>query len=82
MRTTSVNVVRIATKGPGDVSGLLSLIEKAKSIQSRSSRYWAKPKATAASTISRGNTPFPHSALPWRLMSISHRTAWSSGSRL
>jgi len=28
MRTTSVNVVRIATKGPGDVSGLLSLIEQ------------------------------------------------------
>ncbi len=30
MRTTSVNVVRIATKGPGDVSGLLSLIESRK----------------------------------------------------
>ena len=30
MRTTSVNVVRIATKGPGDVSGLLSLIEQGK----------------------------------------------------
>ena len=28
MRTTSVNVVRIATKGPGDVSGLRSLIEQ------------------------------------------------------
>jgi cyanuric acid amidohydrolase len=28
MRTTSVNVVRIATSGPGDVSGLLSLIER------------------------------------------------------
>jgi cyanuric acid amidohydrolase len=27
MRTTSVGVVRIATKGPGDVSGLLGLIE-------------------------------------------------------
>jgi cyanuric acid amidohydrolase len=27
MRTTSVDVVRIATKGPGDVSGLLNLIE-------------------------------------------------------
>ena len=27
MRTTTVDVVRIATKGPGDVSGLLSLIE-------------------------------------------------------
>ena len=30
MRTTSVHVVRIATKGPGDVSGLLSLIEQGK----------------------------------------------------
>jgi len=30
MRTTSVNVVRIATKGPGDVAGLLSLIESRK----------------------------------------------------
>jgi len=30
MRTISVNVVRIATKGPGDVSGLLSLIESRK----------------------------------------------------
>jgi cyanuric acid amidohydrolase len=30
MRTTSVDVVRIATKGPGDVSGLLSLIETGK----------------------------------------------------
>jgi len=30
MRATSVNVVRIATKGPGDVSGLLSLIESRK----------------------------------------------------
>jgi cyanuric acid amidohydrolase len=30
MRTTSVNVVRIATKGPGDVSGLLSLVEQGK----------------------------------------------------
>ena len=30
MRTISVNVVRIATKGPGDVSGLLSLIEQGK----------------------------------------------------
>jgi len=30
MRTTSVDVVRIATKGPGDVSGLLSLIERGK----------------------------------------------------
>src|ERR1700726_435089 len=30
MRTTSVEVVRIATKGPGDVSGLLSLIEAGK----------------------------------------------------
>src|SRR4029453_1074359 len=28
MPTTSVNVVRIATKGPGDVSGLLILIEQ------------------------------------------------------
>jgi cyanuric acid amidohydrolase len=28
MRTTSVDVVRIATKSPGDVSGLLSLIER------------------------------------------------------
>ena len=27
MRTTSVNVVRIATKGPGDVAGLIRLIE-------------------------------------------------------
>src|SRR5712672_2084727 len=30
MCTTSVNVVRIATKGPGDVSGMLSLIEQGK----------------------------------------------------
>src|SRR6266403_2968628 len=30
MRTTSVGVVRIATTGPGDVSGLLSLIEAGK----------------------------------------------------
>ncbi|WP_213775822.1 ring-opening amidohydrolase [Bradyrhizobium sp. dw_78] len=30
MRSTSVDVVRIATKGPGDVSGLLSLIESGK----------------------------------------------------
>jgi cyanuric acid amidohydrolase len=30
MRTTAVEVVRIATKGPGDVSGLLSLIESGK----------------------------------------------------
>src|SRR3982074_1524822 len=30
MRTTSVGVVRIATKGPGDVSGLLSFIESGK----------------------------------------------------
>jgi cyanuric acid amidohydrolase len=28
MRTTSVDVVRIANKGPGDVSGLLSMIEQ------------------------------------------------------
>jgi cyanuric acid amidohydrolase len=28
MRTTSIDVVRIATKGPGDVSGLLSMIEQ------------------------------------------------------
>src|SRR5262245_45372806 len=28
MRTTSVDVVRIATKSPGDVSGLLSMIEQ------------------------------------------------------
>ena len=28
MRTTSVNVARISTKGPGDVSGLLRLIEQ------------------------------------------------------
>jgi cyanuric acid amidohydrolase len=27
MRTTSVGVFRIATKGPGDVSGLLSMIK-------------------------------------------------------
>ena len=26
MRTTSVGVTRIATKGPGDVSGLMSMI--------------------------------------------------------
>src|SRR5215217_4277196 len=30
MRTTSVNVVRIATKSPGDVTGLMSLIEAGK----------------------------------------------------
>ena len=30
MRTTSVGVFRIATKGPGDVSGLMSLIESGK----------------------------------------------------
>jgi len=30
MRTTLVDVIRIATKGPGDVSGLLSLIERGK----------------------------------------------------
>src|SRR5437660_12862330 len=30
MRTTSVDVIRIATKGPGDVSGLLGLIEQGK----------------------------------------------------
>ncbi|VIO80496.1 ring-opening amidohydrolase [Bradyrhizobium ivorense] len=30
MRTKSVNVVRISTKGPGDVSGLLSLIQQGK----------------------------------------------------
>jgi cyanuric acid amidohydrolase len=30
MRTTSVDVVRMATKGPGDVSGLLNLIESGK----------------------------------------------------
>lgn len=30
MRTKSVNVVRICTKGPGDVSGLLSLIQQGK----------------------------------------------------
>jgi cyanuric acid amidohydrolase len=30
MRTTSVGVFRIATKGPGDVSGLMSLIEAGK----------------------------------------------------
>src|SRR5712675_3350761 len=30
MGTTSVGVFRIATKGPGDVSGLLSLIEQGK----------------------------------------------------
>src|SRR5579872_510207 len=30
MRTTSVGVFRIATKGPGDVSGLTSLIESGK----------------------------------------------------
>jgi len=30
MRTTSVDVVRIATKGPGDVSGLKSMIEQGK----------------------------------------------------
>ena len=30
MRTTSVNVVRIATKSPGDVAGLVSLIEAGK----------------------------------------------------
>jgi cyanuric acid amidohydrolase len=30
MRTTSVDVIRIATKGPGDVSGLLSLIKSGK----------------------------------------------------
>lgn len=30
MRTKSVDVVRIATKGPGDVSGLLSLIQQGK----------------------------------------------------
>src|SRR5215468_561434 len=28
MRTTSVGVVRIATKGPGDVAGLLGMIEQ------------------------------------------------------
>ena len=30
MRTTSVDVVRIATRGPGDVSGLLNMIESGK----------------------------------------------------
>ncbi len=30
MRTTSVGVFRIATNGPGDVSGLLKLIESGK----------------------------------------------------
>ena len=30
MRTTSVDVVRMATKGPGDVSGLLNMIESGK----------------------------------------------------
>src|SRR6202021_3510200 len=30
MRTTSVDVVRIATRGPGDVAGLLNLIESGK----------------------------------------------------
>lgn len=30
MRTKSVNVVRISTKGPGDVSGLLSLVQQGK----------------------------------------------------
>src|ERR1700730_7632511 len=30
MRTTSVDVIQIPTKGPGDVSGLMRLIEKGK----------------------------------------------------
>src|SRR5260370_24644590 len=30
MRTTKVDVIRIATKGPGDVSGLIGLIEAGK----------------------------------------------------
>ncbi len=30
MRTTSVDVVQIPTRGPGDVSGLMSLIDAGK----------------------------------------------------
>ena len=40
MRTTSVDVIRIATKGPGDVSGLLSLIEAERNFVNLKDRYY------------------------------------------
>ena len=57
MRTTSVGVFKVATRGPGDVSGFMSLIAPARSIRHRSWRSSARPKAMAASTISPGNMP-------------------------
>ena len=47
MRTTSVEVVRIATKGPSDVSGLLTLSSRARSTRDQSSRYSGKPREMA-----------------------------------
>ncbi len=47
MRTTTVDVIQIPTKGPGDVSGLMNLIEAGKIVPKSIRRFWERQKAMA-----------------------------------
>ena len=75
-RTIQVDVIRIPTKGPGDVSGLLGLIAAGKIEPSvHPVRCWARPRAMAASTTSPANTPWRPCAKRWHRICSSLRRA-------
>ena len=71
MRTTSVNVVRIATKGPGDVSGLRSLIEQGEIDPKSIVAILGKTEGNGG--VNDFTREYAVSALPSRLISICHR---------
>lgn len=59
---TLVNVVRISTKGPGDVSGLLRLIETGEIAPELILAILGKTEGNGGVTISRANMRWRHYA--------------------
>ena len=79
MRTTSVNVVRMATKGPGDVSGLLSLIEQGKIDPNSIVAILGKTEGNGG--VNDFTREFAVSALSAALAPYVDLPPWSSASR-
>jgi hypothetical protein len=81
MRTTSVEIVRIPTKGPGDVSGLIYLIEADKIEPASILAILGKTEGNGGVNDFTREYAVARSAQRWRLTSICRRIMSNKRSR-
>jgi hypothetical protein len=81
MQTTSVDAIRIATKGPGDVSGLISMISSGAIDPSEILAILGKTEGNGGVNDSRGNMLWPRCARRLRRGSACLQSRSSSASR-